>query len=97
MCGLSLDQAEKIRAFRQEICQSVNDLLEDSRRKEKTEGCFWVLGGDEPTEADAIGHGFIVSCLVADAGPESKELVQTQFPAVIQYAQSNFPDYEIWA
>jgi len=91
---------EEIRSFRREVWESVNALLAHSRKTADGDECFWVLGGDEPTEADASVYGFIVSTLIADAGPESKKLVQTECPAAIEYAtrihHRYFPDYEIW-
>jgi hypothetical protein len=91
---------EEIRRFRREIWESVNAFLEESRKSAGKEGCFWVLGGDQPSEADATVFGFIVSALIADAGPESKQLVQTEFSAVVEYAtrihHCYFPDYELW-
>jgi hypothetical protein len=90
---------EEIRSFRQEIWESVNAFLEDSRKGARSGECFWVLGGEEPTEADSTVYGFIASTLVADVGPESKRIVQA-FPTVIDYATRIhghfFPDYEVW-
>jgi hypothetical protein len=90
----------EIRAFRREIWESVNAILEEARKSVSPDECFWVLGGVNPTEADATVYGFIVSTLVANAGPESKQLVQTECPATVEYAtrihRRYFPDYEIW-
>lgn len=98
--GTSRFSDAEIHAFRREIWESVNAFLEDSRRSATTDRCFWVLGADEPTEADATVYGFIVSTLIADAGPESKKLVKNGFSAVVDYAERihrrYFPDYEIW-
>ncbi|KAF2475861.1 uncharacterized protein BDR25DRAFT_89111 [Lindgomyces ingoldianus] len=98
----------EIRGFIKEVWEGINGLLVESRRKmmEKygqrdSEGgdCFWILGGSEPTEADASVFGFVVSVLVCDAGPESKKLVRG-FPVVVEYAERLhrrwFPDYEMW-
>jgi hypothetical protein len=91
---------DEIRAFRRAIWESVNALLEECQRSGKPDESFWVLGGARPTEADATVYGFIVSTLVADAGPESKDLVQTECPAAVEYAtrihRRYFPDYEMW-
>jgi hypothetical protein len=91
---------DEIRAFRREIWESVNALLEESRKSVNPDECFWVLGGAKPTEADATVYGFIVSTLVANAGPESKQLVQTKCPAAVEYAtrihRHYFSDYEMW-
>jgi hypothetical protein len=91
---------DEIHAFRREIWESVNALLEESRKSVNPDECFWVLGGAKPTEADATVYGFIVSTLVANAGPESKQLVQTKCPAAVEYAtrihRRYFSDYEMW-
>lgn len=97
-CGRFSDA--EVRAFVREIWDGVNGLLGESRRTAKGEGCFWVLGGPEPTEADATVFGFVVSTLVCDAAPESRQLVKSEFPDVVEYAQRIhtrwFPDYELW-
>jgi hypothetical protein len=95
---------DEVRDFRRDIWEAVNGLLEDSRRKageDKSSGnCFWVLGGSEPTEADATMFGFAVSALMADAAPESRQLVTSEMSAVMEYAtrihNRYFPDYHIW-
>lgn len=92
---------DEIHHFRKEIWESVNAFLEDSQKKTSADECFWVLGGHSPTEADATVYGFIVSTLVAESGPLSKQLVQTACPAAIEYAvrihRRYFVDYEIWS
>jgi hypothetical protein len=91
---------DEICSFRREIWTVVNAFLEESRNTVRSEECFWVLGGAKPTEADATVYGFIVSTLIADAGPESKRLVQSECPAAVDYAtrihRQYFPDYEMW-
>ncbi|KAF2242443.1 hypothetical protein BU26DRAFT_524558 [Trematosphaeria pertusa] len=91
----------EIRGLIKEVWEGVNGMLEESRRRGKQGECFWVLGGDEPTEADATVFGFVVSVLVCDAGPESRELIKKEFPVVVEYAELIhkrwFPDYEMWA
>ncbi|KAJ4292055.1 hypothetical protein N0V90_009954 [Kalmusia sp. IMI 367209] len=90
----------EIRAFIREIWIGVNGLLEESRRKASGDECFWVLGGAEPSEADATVYGFVVSVLVCDAGPESRDLLKNEFPVILDFAKRIhwrwFPDYEIW-
>ncbi len=67
------DPAE-IAAFRRDIWDSVNGLLAASkeaagRRKggDDHHDPFWVLGGEEPTEADMTVFSFIVSVLICTA------------------------------
>jgi hypothetical protein len=90
---------QEIRSFRQEIWESVNAFLVDSRKDARSGECFWVLGGKNPTEADSTVYGFIISTLIADASPESQRVVQA-FPAVVDYAtrihSHYFSDYEMW-
>lgn len=78
----------------------INDMLEESKRKAGDKQCFWILGGIDPTEADATVFGFATSILVCDAGPESRELLTDDFPVVVEYAERIhrkwFPDYEMW-
>lgn len=99
--GISRFTDPEIRGFVKEIWESINSMLEDSKRKAKGgEDCFWVLGGEEPTEADATVFGFVVSALVCEAGPETRELVKGEFPVVVEYARRIhgrwFPEYEMW-
>jgi hypothetical protein len=93
---------DEIAAFRGEIWSGINDLLITPRSGSKTgpeKRPFWVLGGEEPTEADTALFGFIVSVLLSTAAPDSQTLVRG-FPAMIDYAErihsTYFPDYEKW-
>jgi glutathione S-transferase len=95
----------EIRGFIEEVWTGISEMLAESRRQAKGrdagEGeCYWVLGGEEPTEADATLFGFATSVLVCKAGPESTTLLKTKFPIVVDYAERIhgrwFPDYEIW-
>ncbi|KAK9780082.1 putative Glutathione S-transferase [Seiridium cardinale] len=103
--GTGRYSAEEIAGFRQEIWESVNDLLVESRTKSTSDSAgsqepFWVFGGEKPTEADATLFGFIVSVLVSTAGPDSQKVVRS-FPVVLDYARriqdKYFPDYESWS
>lgn len=64
---------EQIAAFRLEIWEAINGLLSVSRTKSQASigddeaGPFWALGGNEPTEVDAVIFGFIVSVLICTA------------------------------
>jgi glutathione S-transferase len=95
----------EIRGFIEEVWTGISGMLEESRRQAKGrdagEGeCYWVLGGEEPTEADATLFGFVNSVLISKAGPESTTLLRVKFPTVVEYAERIhgrwFPDYEIW-
>ncbi|KAI0907080.1 hypothetical protein F4823DRAFT_604285 [Ustulina deusta] len=94
--------ADEIGAFRREIWASFADLLLESQTKTRAAAAddgepFWVLGGPEPTEADATLFGFVVSTLLSTAGPGSRADVKS-FPVLIEYArrirERYFPDYE---
>ncbi|KAL4871249.1 hypothetical protein BDV12DRAFT_194612 [Aspergillus spectabilis] len=101
--GTGRYSSDEIHEFRVEAWEAVNALLVAAKKKyqgtEKDGGLFWVLGGEEPTEADATLFGFVVSGLICDAGPKMKELVKN-FPVVREYArrihEAYFPDYEGW-
>ncbi|KAL2824163.1 hypothetical protein BDW59DRAFT_89041 [Aspergillus cavernicola] len=99
--------ADEIRLFRREVWEAVNDLLVASKAKRSTtpsssdrERPFWILGGEEPTEADTTVYGFVVSSLICDAGPRTRELMM-EFPAIREYARRihdvYFPEYEVWS
>ncbi|KAI0451320.1 hypothetical protein F5B21DRAFT_507354 [Xylaria acuta] len=91
--------AEEIAVFRREIWESCADLLLESQTKTRpaTGEPFWVLGGPQPTEADATLFGFVSSALLATAGPDSQADVKS-FPVLLDYArriqERYFPDYE---
>lgn len=59
---------EEISSFKKRIWGSLDALLVASRQKTNSvDELFWVLGGDQPSEADAVLFGFIVSALVSTA------------------------------
>jgi hypothetical protein len=63
---------EELTQFKTEIWGTIAELLQASKAKglsrgRKDDEPFWVLGGDEPTEADPTLFGFIVSVLVSTA------------------------------
>lgn len=57
---------QEVSWLKYEVWQSVNALLMEARW-EGEKGPFWILGGKEPTEADATVFGFVASALVCDA------------------------------
>lgn len=61
---------DEIRSFRLEIWEGINALLARSRKTatSNTDGKpFWVLGDENPTEADASLFAFIISVLTCTA------------------------------
>ena len=61
---------DEIATLKEEVWESVDALLGEARTTSKAggeEGPFWVLGGEEPTEADGTMYGFVVGALVCDA------------------------------
>ncbi|KAJ5494469.1 hypothetical protein N7463_010556, partial [Penicillium fimorum] len=97
--GTGSFSAEEIATFRQEIWESVNGLLSAVHAHHRDrEGPFWVWGGDDPTEADAVVFGFVVSGLICGAAPETKQIVNG-YPALVEYArrihEKYFPDYQL--
>ncbi|PSK55204.1 hypothetical protein B9Z65_2593 [Elsinoe australis] len=92
---------EEIAASRAEIWESLNGMLVESRQKRLSNASdkpFWILGGERPTEADAVLFGYISSVLVCKAAPSSRKLVRN-LAAVVDYAQRihdvYFPDYDL--
>ncbi|KAK8068665.1 hypothetical protein PG994_005281 [Apiospora phragmitis] len=80
--------AEEIAAFRLEIWEA-SSPRDDGPTEEKEP--FWVLGGEEPTEADAtvfgfVGTGFAGGGQGVPGRREYAERIQNQY----------FPDYEKW-
>ncbi|KAL4975682.1 hypothetical protein BDW66DRAFT_167017 [Aspergillus desertorum] len=96
--GTGRYSADEIQSLHEETWGAVNDLLVASKSKaQNRDGPFWVLGGEKPTEADATVFGFVVSALICEAGPKTKELVMA-LPVMREYARrihdAYFPDYE---
>ncbi|KAL4997860.1 hypothetical protein BDV10DRAFT_168657 [Aspergillus recurvatus] len=96
--GAGRYSAEEIQGFREEAWGAVNDLLVASKEKAQNRGGpFWVLGGEKPTEADTTVFGFVISALICEAGPKTKEFVKG-LPVMREYARrihdAYFPDYE---
>jgi hypothetical protein len=61
---------DEIASIRQEIWENVDALLRASKSKStasKSDEPYWILGGNEPTEADIVVFGFIVSVLICSA------------------------------
>ncbi|KAJ5185534.1 hypothetical protein N7491_006600 [Penicillium cf. griseofulvum] len=98
--GTGSFSTQEIAIFRQEIWESVNALVSAAHAQHRDrEGPFWVWGGDAPTEADAVVFGFVISGLVCDASPETKQIVNS-YPSLVNYARrihdKYFPDYQVW-
>ncbi|KAF7595321.1 hypothetical protein BBP40_006570 [Aspergillus hancockii] len=68
--GTMLCSAEEIGSSRLEIWVSINAALVESRSRHLErggQGPFWLWGGEEPAEADAVLFGFVVSGLICYA------------------------------
>jgi hypothetical protein len=63
--GTGRYSSEEVMVFRTEIWQQIDRLLKTRLQNLASRDPFWVLGTEEPTEADATLYGFIVSALVA--------------------------------
>ena len=65
--------AEEIDVFRREGWGSVNELLRVAKNRQQDGGKgddgkpFWIMGREEPTEADTTVFGFVSSLLVNEA------------------------------
>ncbi|KAK7721557.1 hypothetical protein SLS57_005237 [Botryosphaeria dothidea] len=59
---------EEIAAFRLQIWESFDALLQNAKRKQDDRDApFWVVGGSSPSEADMVLFAFITSVLVCTA------------------------------
>lgn len=70
--GTGRFSADEVAGFRLDIWEAFNSLLIESRSRTGFEAGgafepFWLLGGEQPTEADASLFGFIVSVLISTA------------------------------
>lgn len=70
--GTGLLSGEELATLRAEAWEAVEALLTEARKTALSRGKdskdpFWVIGGEEPTEADATLYGFVASALVCDA------------------------------
>ncbi|KAL2261623.1 hypothetical protein VTK26DRAFT_3742 [Humicola hyalothermophila] len=101
---------EEAREIKREVWEALEALLAEARRAAaSTSGAgsaggereepFWVLGGEQPSEADATVYGFIASALVCTAAPETQKVVRS-FPVLMDYAKrihdTYFSDYDMW-
>lgn len=97
-CGRFSKEQQK--QFRHEIWQTLEQILAVRRQASQSKSePFWVLGRQEPTEADAVVYAFINSNQVCKSCPESTGFVKG-LPSTMDYAerihQTYFPDYERW-
>jgi hypothetical protein len=61
---------DEIASMRRDIWEEISSLLVSSKSASKNAEqnlVFWLLGGDRPTEADAVCFGFIVAALTSTA------------------------------
>ncbi|RYP43990.1 hypothetical protein DL768_009502 [Monosporascus sp. mg162] len=93
---------DQVAVFQQEAWEALNHLLSEARLNapaRSRDAPFWILGGEQPTEADATLMGFIVSTLVCTAAPEAGKVVRG-FPILVDYCRRihdrYFSDYEKW-
>ncbi|KAB5531394.1 hypothetical protein GE09DRAFT_1064108 [Coniochaeta sp. 2T2.1] len=97
---------EELTGFKHEIWGTLAELLQvrkgEALRKREAQSArkadpFWVLGGKEPTEADTVLFGFVITVLISTAGPDSQKVVKG-YPVLVEYAERihdrYFPDYE---
>ena len=66
--GVGRLSVEEVRGLKTEIWRTIDNALGKKLKKggPGAETPFWVLGGKEPTEADATLFGFVVSVLVTE-------------------------------
>ena len=63
---------EEVATFRDEVWDNITTLLEEAKHNKNSKATgkvepFWMLGGEAPTEADAVLYGFIVATNVCEA------------------------------
>lgn len=90
---------EEVAVFKHEAWEAVNQLLTEARRGASRHHPFWVLGGKEPTEADATLFGFVAAAMTCEAAPATRAMVKA-LPVVVEYADricdKYFPEYQKW-
>lgn len=68
--GTGRFSAAEIAGFKHEVWEAIDVLVRDaqsSRSSKDPDEPFWILGGEEPTEADTVAFGFVVSVLICKA------------------------------
>ncbi|KAK3368648.1 hypothetical protein B0H63DRAFT_488870 [Podospora didyma] len=91
---------EEVREMRRGVWEALSDLLAERRKVVRDrEAPFWVLGREEPTEADATVYALVATGLVCTAAPDTQKIVR-EFPVLVDYARrihgKYFGDYDIW-
>jgi len=101
--GVGRYSSAEVESFRHEIWSSFNDLLEDGRQSSdisSTSSPFWVLGRQQPSEADVTLYSFIASIMTANSCPGSQAMLRSM-PALMDYAgrihDQYFADYVKWS
>jgi len=90
--GTGRYSAEELAVLREEAWTSLDELVAGSASR-------WILGGEEPSEADATLFGFLAATMTSLANPTAKKLIQG-LPHLVKYANrvhdEYFPDYRKW-
>ncbi|CAI0643516.1 unnamed protein product [Colletotrichum noveboracense] len=91
----------EVASFRHDVWDNVNALLAEARLTVPSPNApFWMLGGSEPSEADATVFGFIASGLVCNAAPDTQRVIRS-YPVLVDYAkrihEHYFSEYQLWA
>ncbi|KAI0022462.1 hypothetical protein F4780DRAFT_173420 [Xylariomycetidae sp. FL0641] len=92
----------EVATLHQEGWEAIGAQLSEARLQAPTKNSdapFWLLGGKQPTEADATLMGFIASAMVCTAAPEAGRIVRS-IPVLVDYCERihdrYFSDYEKW-
>ena len=89
--GTGRYSVEEIGEMRRQAWRTIEGALESVRSEQKKRGNgepFWILGKDEPTEADATLFGFVVSSLIAE-----RSVVPFSILLRLVFASFIFPDF----
>jgi hypothetical protein len=62
--GTGRHSIEEVHKFQEEAVGALNDFATDAlRRHPESQGPFWILGGEQASEADFITFGYLATCL----------------------------------
>ncbi|OHE99502.1 hypothetical protein CORC01_05302 [Colletotrichum orchidophilum] len=98
--GTGRFSSDELAGFRRDVWGHINAFLSEARlTAPDLQTPFWVLGGKNPSEADATVFGFIASGLGCAAAPDSKEIIKS-YPVLVEYAKRihdvYFEEYALW-
>ncbi|KAK8006926.1 hypothetical protein PG989_000916 [Apiospora arundinis] len=102
--GTGLLTHDQMMELQEEGWEALNAQLAQARQQSnaasRPDEPFWILGGQQPTEADATLMGFIVAGLSCTAAPAGGKVIRSH-SALVDYSSRihnrYFSDYEKWS